>query len=131
MKRYWLNVDSLVEIKELAKQRILINNPEALKSESADSLWSKIVGCLGKYEFEMWLAETIIGIAMRAVASGAEVADLTKISDATLYIKKDEDDVEWEKFLEPEYFKQTLIKLPIFEISRMSYKEIILKVRNK
>ena len=110
MREIFLNIDSKVVLEDIEKpQRIAIVNPEALKEISAEKLWERISGGIGKYEYEIWLAEKIVAVSMMAAADGSKVADLTPISTAVLYINRDFPDQDWKVFKNNENFYLCLI----------------------
>lgn len=127
MKDYWLNTDSRVYVDETSTQRIVITNPEALKNVSADELQRMLINTLGKYEFEMWLAEMLISICKKAVLNCEATASIAEISNATLLTKYYEDE-DWEIFVYPWEFKVRLINLPIFKTLKNDKYEVILEI---
>ena len=127
MKDYWLNTDSRVYVDETSTQRIVITNPEALKNVSADELQRMLINTLGKYEFEMWLAEMLISICKKAVWNCEATASIAEISNATLLTKYYEDE-DWDIFVYPWEFKVRLINLPIFKILKRDKYEVILEI---
>ena len=131
MREIWLNIDSKVVLEDTERtQRIAIINPEALKKVSAGKLWEKISGGLGKYEFDMWIAEKIVAVSMMAAADGSKVADLTPISSAELYINRDFPELNWKVFKNNENFKLLLKYLKIFKIVKDTPEELLLEYRD-
>ena len=130
MREIFLNIDSKVILEDVEKpQRIAIVNPEALKDISAEKLWERISGGIGKYEFEIWLAEKIIAVSMMAAADGSKVADLTPISTAVLYINRDFPDQIWKVFKNNENFKLLFKYLKIFKIVQETPDELLLEYK--
>lgn len=127
MKDYWLNTDSRVYVDETSTQRIVITNPEALKNVSANELQRMLISTLGKYEFEMWLAETLISICKKAVLNCEATASIAEISNATLLTKYYEDE-DWDILVYPWEFKFRLINLPIFKTLKNDKYEVILEI---
>lgn len=131
MREIWLNIDSKVVLEDVEKpQRIVIVNPEALKNMSAEKLWERIAGGIGKYEFEIWLAEKIIAVSMLATADGSKVADLTPISSAVLYINREFPDQDWKVFKNNYNFKLLFKYLKIFKIVHETPEEILLEYKD-
>ena len=131
MREIFLNIDSKVVLEDIEKpQRIAIVNPEALKDISAEKLWEKISGGIGKYEFEIWLAEKIVAVSMMAAADGSMVADLTPISGAVLYINRDFPDQDWKVFKNNENFKLLFKYLKIFKIVQETPDELLLEYKD-
>ena len=131
MREIFLNIDSKVVLEDIEKpQRIAIVNPEALKDISAEKLWEKISGGIGKYEFEIWLAEKIVAVSMMAAADGSMVADLTPISGAVLYINRDFPDQDWKVFKNNENFKLLFKYLKIFKIVQETPEELLLEYKD-
>lgn len=131
MREIWLNIDSKVVLEDVEKpQRIVIVNPEALKNMSAEKLWERIAGGIGKYEFEIWLAEKIVAVSMMATADGSKVADLTPISTAVLYINRDFPDQDWKVFKNNENFKLLFKYLKIFKIVQETPEELLLEYKD-
>lgn len=131
MREIWLNIDSKVVLEDVEKpQRIVIVNPEALKNMSAEKLWERISGGIGKYEFEIWLAEKIIAVSMLATADGSKVADLTPISSAVLYINREFPDQDWKVFKNNYNFKLLFKYLKIFKIVHETPEEILLEYKD-
>lgn len=128
MREIFLNIDSKVVLEDIEKpQRIAIVNPEALKDISAEKLWERISGGIGKYEYEIWLAEKIVAVSMMAAADGSKVADLTPISTAVLYINRDFPDQDWKVFKNNENFKLLFKYLKIFKIVQETPEELLLE----
>ena len=128
MREIFLNIDSKVVLEDIEKpQRIAIVNPEALKEISAEKLWERISGGIGKYEYEIWLAEKIVAVSMMAAADGSKVADLTPISTAVLYINRDFPDQDWKVFKNNENFKLLFKYLKIFKIVQETPEELLLE----
>ena len=128
MREIWLNIDCKVVLEDIEKpQRIAIVNPEALKEISAEKLWERISGGIGKYEYEIWLAEKIVALSMMAAADGSKVADLTPISTAVLYINRDFPDQDWKVFKNNENFKLLFKYLKIFKIVQETPEELLLE----
>lgn len=131
MREIFLNIDSKVVLEDIEKpQRIAIVNPEALKDISAEKLWEKISGGIGKYEFEIWLAEKIVAVSMMAAADGSMVADLTPISGAVLYINRDFPDQDWKVFKNNYNFKLLFKYLKIFKIVQETPDELLLEYKD-
>lgn len=131
MREIFLNIDSKVVLEDIEKpQRIAIVNPEALKDISAEKLWEKISGGIGKYEFEIWLAEKIVAVSMMAAADGSMVADLTPISGAVLYINRDFPDQDWKVFKNNYNFKLLFKYLKIFKIVQETPEELLLEYKD-
>lgn len=131
MREIFLNIDSKVVLEDIEKlQRIAIVNPEALKDISAEKLWERISGGIGKYEYEIWLAEKIVALSMMAVADGSKVADLTPISTAVLYINRDFPDQDWKVFKNNENFKLLFKYLKIFKIVQETPEELLLEYKD-
>ena len=131
MREIFLNIDSKVVLEDIEKpQRIAIVNPEALKDISAEKLWEKISGGIGKYEFEIWLAEKIVAVSMMAAADGSMVADLTPISGAVLYINRDFPDQDWKVFKNNYNFKLLFKYLKIFKIVKDTPEELLLEYKD-
>ena len=131
MREIFLNIDSKVVLEDIEKpQRIAIVNPEALKDISAEKLWEKISGGIGKYEFEIWLAEKIVAVSMMAAADGSMVADLTPISGAVLYINRDFPDHNWKVFKNNYNFKLLFKYLKIFKIVQETPEELLLEYKD-
>lgn len=131
MREIFLNIDSKVVLEDIEKpQRIAIVNPEALKDISAEKLWEKISGGIGKYEYEIWLAEKIVAVSMMAAADGSKVADLTPISTAVLYINRDFPDQDWKVFKSNENFKLLFKYLKVFKIVQETPEELLLEYRD-
>lgn len=131
MREIWLNIDCKVVLEDIEKpQRIAIVNPEALKEISAEKLWERISGGIGKYEYEIWLAEKIVALSMMAAADGSKVADLTPISTAVLYINRDFPDQDWKVFKNNENFKLLFKYLKIFKIVQETPEELLLEYKD-
>lgn len=131
MREIFLNIDSKVVLEDIEKpQRIAIVNPEALKDISAEKLWERISGGIGKYEYEIWLAEKIVAVSMMAAADGSKVADLTPISTAVLYINRDFPDQDWKVFKNNENFKLLFKYLKIFKIVQETPEELLLEYKD-
>lgn len=131
MREIFLNIDSKVVLEDIEKpQRIAIVNPEALKDISAEKLWERISGGIGKYEYEIWLAEKIVALSMMAAADGSKVADLTPISTAVLYINRDFPDQDWKVFKNNENFKLLFKYLKIFKIVQETPEELLLEYKD-
>ena len=131
MREIFLNIDSKVVLEDIEKpQRIAIVNPEALKEISAEKLWERISGGIGKYEYEIWLAEKIVALSMMAAADGSKVADLTPISTAVLYINRDFPDQDWKVFKNNENFKLLFKYLKIFKIVQETPDELLLEYKD-
>lgn len=131
MREIWLNIDSKVVLEDVERpQRIAIVNPEALKNMSAEKLWKKISGGIGKYEFEIWIAEKIVAVSMMAAADGSKVADLTPISTAVLYINRDFPDQIWKVYKSNENFKLLFKYLKVFKIVQETPEELLLEYRD-
>ena len=131
MREIFLNIDSKVVLEDIEKpQRIAIVNPEALKDISAEKLWERISGGIGKYEYEIWLAEKIVALSMMAAADGSKVADLTPISTAVLYINRDLPDQDWKVFKNNENFKLLFKYLKIFKIVQETPEELLLEYKD-
>lgn len=131
MREIFLNIDSKVVLEDIEKpQRIAIVNPEALKDISAEKLWEKISGGIGKYEFEIWLAEKIVAVSMMAAADGSKVADLTSITGAVLYINREFPDFVWELFKTNENFRLLLKYLKIFKVVQDTPEELLLEYKD-
>ena len=131
MREIFLNIDSKVVLEDIEKpQRIAIVNPEALKDISAEKLWERISGGIGKYEYEIWLAEKIVAVSMMAAADGSKVADLTPISTAVLYINRDFPDQDWKVFKNNENFKLLFKYLKVFKIVQETPEELLLEYRD-
>ncbi|MBP3831087.1 MAG: hypothetical protein ILA02_01745 [Clostridia bacterium] len=131
MREIFLNIDSKVVLEDIEKpQRIAIVNPEALKEISAEKLWERISGGIGKYEYEIWLAEKIVAVSMMAAADGSKVADLTPISTAVLYINRDFPDQDWKVFKNNENFKLLFKYLKIFKIVQETPEELLLEYKD-
>ena len=131
MREIFLNIDSKVVLEDIEKpQRIAIVNPEALKDISAEKLWERISGGIGKYEYEIWLAEKIVAVSMMATADGSKVADLTPISTAVLYINRDFPDQDWKVFKNNENFKLLFKYLKIFKIVQETPEELLLEYKD-
>ena len=131
MREIFLNIDSKVVLEDIEKpQRIAIVNPEALKDISAEKLWERISGGIGKYEYEIWLAEKIVALSMMAAADGSKVADLTPISTAVLYINRDFPDQDWKVFKNNENFKLLFKHLKIFKIVQETPDELLLEYKD-
>lgn len=131
MREIFLNIDSKVVLEDIEKpQRIAIVNPEALKDISAEKLWERISGGIGKYEYEIWLAEKIVAVSMMAAADGSKVADLTPISTAVLYINRDFPDQDWKVFKNNENFKLLFKYLKIFKIVQETPDELLLEYKD-
>jgi len=131
MRDYFLNIDSKVVFEDIENpQRIVIINPDALKKMSAEKLWEKISGGIGKYEFEIWLAEKIVAASMTAVSEGSMTADLTSISTATLYINRDFPDYNWKVFKSNYNFKLLFKYLKIFKIVQETPDELLLEYKD-
>ena len=131
MREIFLNIDSKVVLEDIEKpQRIAIVNPEALKDISAEKLWERISGGIGKYEYEIWLAEKIVALSMMAAADGSKVADLTTISTAVLYINRDFPDQDWKVFKNNENFKLLFKYLKIFKIVQETPEELLLEYKD-
>jgi len=130
MSEVFLNIDSKIVFETPhSNVRIVIINPEALKNVSANELWTKISGCLGKYEYEMWLAEMIVGTAMRDIADGKSEADFSTMAGAALYINREDpaDDPVWERLMSNKHFINVFKGLEIFEVVTKTPEEIKLK----
>lgn len=124
----WLNFDSKVTFDDVKNpQRILIINPESLKSVSAEKIWEKITGNFGKYEFEMWVSEVIVAATMSAAADGSKVADLTFIAGAVLCINCDFPEYSWEVLKNNETFMLLFRNLKIFKIVKNTQEELLLE----
>ena len=131
MREIFLNIDSKVVLEDIEKpQRIAIVNPEALKDISAEKLWERISGGIGKYEYEIWLAEKIVALSMMAAADGSKVADLTPISTAVLYINRDFPDQDWKVFKNNYNFKLLFKYLKIFKIVQETPEELLLEYKD-
>ena len=131
MRDYFLNIDSKVVFEDIENpQRIVIVNPEALKNISVNELWERITGGIGKYEYEIWLAEKIVGASMTAVSEGSMTADLTSISTATLYINRDFPDHNWKVFKSNYNFKLLFKYLKIFKIVKDTPEELLLEYKD-
>lgn len=131
MREIFLNIDSKVVLEDIEKpQRIAIVNPEALKEISAEKLWERISGGIGKYEYEIWLAEKIVAVSMMAAADGSKVADLTPISTAVLYINRDFPDQDWKVFKNNYNFKLLFKYLKIFNIVLETPEELLLEYKD-
>ena len=131
MREIFLNIDSKVVLEDIEKpQRIAIVNPEALKDISAEKLWERISGGIGKYEYEIWLAEKIVALSMMAAADGSKVADLTPISTAVLYINRDFPDQDLKVFKNNENFKLLFKYLKIFKIVQETPEELLLEYKD-
>ena len=131
MREIFLNIDSKVVLEDIEKpQRIAIVNPEALKDISAEKLWERISGGIGKYEYEIWLAEKIVALSMMAAADGSKVADLTPISTAVLYINRDFPDQDWKVFKNNENFMLLFKYLKIFKIVQETPEELLLEYKD-
>lgn len=131
MREIFLNIDSKVVLEDIEKpQRIAIVNPEALKDISAEKLWERISSGIGKYEYEIWLAEKIVALSMMAAADGSKVADLTPISTAVLYINRDFPDQDWKVFKNNENFKLLFKYLKIFKIVQETPEELLLEYKD-
>ena len=124
MREIFLNIDSKVVLEDIEKpQRIAIVNPEALKDISAEKLWERISSGIGKYEYEIWLAEKIVALSIK-------VADLTPISTAVLYINRDFPDQDWKVFKNNENFKLLFKYLKIFKIVQETPEELLLEYKD-
>lgn len=131
MREIFLDIDSKVVLEDVERpQRIAIVNPEALKDISAEKLWEKISGGIGKYEYEIWLAEKIVAVSMMAAADGRKVADLTPISTAVLYVNRDFPDQIWNVFKGNEDFKFLLKSLQIFKVVQETPEELLLEYKD-
>ena len=131
MRVIFLNIDSKVVLEDIEKpQRIAIVNPEALKDISGEKLWERISGGIGKYEYEIWLAEKIVAVSMMAAADGSKVADLTPISTAVLYINRDFPDQNWKVFKNNYNFKLLFKYLKIFNIVLETPEELLLEYKD-
>ena len=131
MREIFLNIDSKVVLEDIEKpQRIAIVNPEALKDISAEKLWERISGGIGKYEYEIWLAEKIVAVSMMAAADGSKVADLTSITGAVLYINREFPDFVWELFKTNENFRLLLKYLKIFKVVQDTPEELLLEYKD-
>ena len=86
-----------------------------------------LISTLGKYEFEMWLAETLISICKKAVLNCESTASIAEISNATLLTKYYEDE-DWDILVYPWEFKFRLINLPIFKTLKNDKYEVILEI---
>ena len=108
--------------------RIVITNPQALKSVSANSLESRLQG-LGKLELEGWLADTILADSMAAIVNHEKVADLTHISGliAETDINYPDKPESWKIAIRNNVFIKILKKLKIFKIIKDTTEEIQLE----
>ena len=128
MRKIWLSDDKEITLdqEETFCRKVLLRNPEDMKAESAFGIWLRIKSCFGSYEYEKWISEEIISLAMKATARQQIYADLSTISAATLWI--DTDGRGFKKVIGGnDYYKKIFFNLPIFKIVSESEEEVILE----
>lgn len=123
--KLWLGRDCEIELEE-AKKRVYLINPEKVAISTSSAIWRRLTCAFGKCEFETWFAHELHDAAVKAVASKDDYAELTKFTNASLFIAS-VDGKKMQRTMSSEGFLKRVVNLPIFRKLMESEDEVILE----